>query len=386
MFAPHDQDHGRAGPRGLTRNHHGAVARRLRRTAIGAVCAAAVALPLAGAATAQAATSAPHTFTSSWTSLALKNGWADYGFGSAAPAVTNINGIVHLKGAIATHGTNNVPFTLPAGDRPATDVAVPVDLGGSDAGLMSIAPNGVVSVEPEQSWSDAQAFTGLDGVSFATSGSSFTKLTLQNGWTSYGQGFASPSARSVSGIVHLRGNIRTNGTNDEPFILPAGLRPTHLVYVPVGLCGANNGRLKILSDGEVFVEAEGGTLSNAECMTSLDGAEFAKSASLYTPLTLQNGWASYGDGTTSPAARKISGIVHLEGAMSNSTTPFDPAAFTLPAGFRPTHSVDVSVDTSDANRGHIEISPNGQVVVFAEGDVWSNAAFFTSLDGASFAP
>jgi len=279
MFAPHDQDHGRAGARGLTRNHHGAVARRLRRTAIGAVCAAAVALPLAGAATAQAATSAPHTFTSSWTSLALKNGWADYGFGSAAPAVTNING-----------------------------------------------------------------------------------------------------------IVHLRGNIRTNGTNDEPFILPAGLRPTHLVYVPVGLCGANNGRLKILSDGEVFVEAEGGTLSNAECMTSLDGAEFAKSASLYTPLTLQNGWASYGEGTTSPAARKISGIVHLEGAMSNSTTPFDPAAFTLPAGFRPTHSVDVSVDTSDANRGHIEISPNGQVVVFAEGDVWSNAAFFTSLDGASFAP
>src|SRR5215472_11632427 len=120
MFATQDQDNRRAGARSLTRNNHGALARRLRRAAAGAVCAAAVALPLAGAATAQAATSAPHTLTSSWTSLKLQNGWADYGFGTAAPAVTNINGIVHLKGAIATHGTNNVPFTLPVGDRPAS--------------------------------------------------------------------------------------------------------------------------------------------------------------------------------------------------------------------------------------------------------------------------
>ena len=45
-------------PRDLTRNHHGALARRLRRAAAGAVCAAAVALPFAGAATAQAAPAA----------------------------------------------------------------------------------------------------------------------------------------------------------------------------------------------------------------------------------------------------------------------------------------------------------------------------------------
>ena len=166
MFAPHDQDHGRAGARGLTRNHHGAVARRLRRTAIGAVCAAAVALPLAGAATAQAATSAPHTLTSSWTRLALQNGWADYGFGTAAPAVTNSNGIVHLKGAIATLGSNPVPFTLPVGDRPANEVHVQVDLFAAVAGQLDITPSGVVTVSSEQGWSAAQGFTGLDGVTF----------------------------------------------------------------------------------------------------------------------------------------------------------------------------------------------------------------------------
>jgi len=170
-----------------------------------------------------------------------------------------------------------------------------------------------------------------------------------------------------------------------PFTLPAGLRPDHLVYVPVALCGANNGRLDIYPSGIVQVEAEGGTWSHAQCYTSLDGAWFAKSASLYTPLTLQNGWAGYGEGTTSPAVRKISGIVHLEGAMGNGASPFDPAAFILPAGFRPSHIVAVSVDASNANRGQLVISPNGQVNVFAEGNITNNIAFFTSLDGVSFA-
>jgi hypothetical protein len=53
--------------------------------------------------------------------------------------------------------------------------------------------------------------------------------------------------------------------------------------------------------------------------------------------------------TASPAVRKISGIVHLEGAMQTSGT--NPLAFTLPVGFRPTHYVYVPVDMDLANRG-----------------------------------
>ena len=167
MFAFQDQDTRRAGARGLTRDHHGRLARSLRQAAVFAACAAAVAVPLAGAATAQAATSAPHRLTSTWTSIGLENGWYDYGNGTAAPAVTNINGIVHLKGAIATSGTSPVPFTLPTGDRPARTVVVLVDLNAATAGDLIISSNGQVIVTPEQSWSDAQAFTSLDGVSFA---------------------------------------------------------------------------------------------------------------------------------------------------------------------------------------------------------------------------
>jgi hypothetical protein len=348
------------------------------------VCAAAVALPLAGAATAQAATSAPHTLTNVWTSLAPQNGWFLYGNHTAAPAVTNIGGIVHLKGAIATFGTNPVPFTLPVGDRPATDVLVPVDVGPSVAGQLNIAPNGVVTVSSEQSWFDAQTLTSLDGATFAASGTSFTPLTPLNGWTNLGPAFASPAARSINGIVHLRGAIAASNPTGEAFILPTAFRPNHTVYVPVTLCNANSGRLNIYPTGLVDVVAEGGTSSNADCGTSLDGAWFAQSETSFTQLTLQNGWHNYQSGTATAAVRKISGIVHLEGAIATSGSS-QLVAFTLPLGFRPAHNVYVSVDQNNASKGNVLIDSNGQVTVFAEGNP-SDATMFTSLDGVSFAP
>ena len=82
-------------------------------------------------------------------------------------------------------------------------------------------------------------------------------------------------------------------------------------------------------------------------------------------------------------ARPISGIVHLEGAIAGGT---NPQAFTLPAGFRPAHNVYVSVDANGANRGHVLITPSGQVNVFGEEDSQSAVTSLTSLDGVSFAP
>ena len=153
----------------------------------------------------------------------------------------------------------------------------------------------------------------------------------------------------------------------------------------MGLGNVVNGRLDIHPSGVVDVEAEGGAFSNAAGFTSLDGAWFATSASSFTPLTLQNGWASYNDGTTSPAVRMISGIVHLEGAMSNAANPANPSAFTLPVGFRPSHLVYTSVDLNNTNKGRIVIGPNGQVTVIAEANQ-GDASLLTSLDGVSFAP
>src|SRR5262249_50221955 len=103
--------------------------KRLRQIATGALCAAAVVLPFLGTGVAQAAAPTP---------LTLKNGWTNAPFRTSNAAVRTINGVVHFKGAIATSGTNSIPFTLPPGFRPATSVYVPVDLCNATNGRLVI--------------------------------------------------------------------------------------------------------------------------------------------------------------------------------------------------------------------------------------------------------
>ena len=212
----------------------------------------------------------------SFTALTPLNGWSSYWGGTATPAARNISGVVYLKGAIDTSGTNSEAFVLPAGDRPASTVYVTADLNDSTNGRLIIQPDGSVSVEAEHNWSDAQNFTSLDGISFATSASSFTGLTPLNGWAGYGSGTASPAAHTTSGVVHLEGAIATGGTNEEAFVLPSAFRPSHDLYVKADMCGATNGRLYITTSGSVNVEAPTGGWGNAQCFTSLDGASFAR--------------------------------------------------------------------------------------------------------------
>jgi hypothetical protein len=350
--------------------------KRLRQIATGALCAAAVMLPFLGTGVAQAATPTP---------LTLKNGWTNAPFGTSNAAVVNVSGIVHFKGAIATSDSNAVPFTLPKAFRPATNVWVPVDLCQATNGRLDIAPSGVVSVEAEGgTFSNAQCFTSLDGAQFAKSATSFTSLTLKNGWTNAPFGTSNAAVRTINGVVYFKGAIATSGTNAVPFTLPKAFRPTTAVYVKVDLCGATNGRLFIAPSGVVSVEADGGTFSNAQCFTSLDGASFAKAPAFFTNLTLQSGWTNAPFGTSKAAVRGISGIVHFKGAIATSGTGSVP--FTLPANFRPATNVYVPVDLCKATNGRLFIEHNGVVSVEAEGGTFSNAQCFTSLDGVSFIP
>jgi hypothetical protein len=104
----------------------------------------------------------------SYQTLALQNGWYSAGYGTATPAVDIVNGTtVQFSGAIATSGTNPVAFTLPPLYRPSTDVYTPVDMCNATKGRLHIQTNGVVSVQAENgTFSNAQCFTSLDGVSF----------------------------------------------------------------------------------------------------------------------------------------------------------------------------------------------------------------------------
>ena len=347
--------------------------------AAGASCAAAVTLPQAAVAAARA----PAT-TVTYTNLTLINGWhTDTLDGAGKPAVANISGIITLKGAISSSSTNPVAFVLPKAFRPAADVYVPVDLCDANFGRLHIKPNGVAEVAVESVFSNATCFTSLDGVSFAKSGTSFTTLALKTGWTAFGGGTAKPQARVISGIVHLRGAIRGNlASSAIPFILPKAFRPAASVFVSVDMCNAAKGQLTILPSGEARVLAEQ-TPSTPTCLVSLDGVSFAKSTASFTPLTLLNGWHRAGPGVFKAAVRVINGVVHFEGGIATSGTT--PVLFTLPKALRPAHNVWTAVDLCTANNGRLAIQTDGVVSIEEEGSTFSNAACFTSLDGAWFA-
>jgi hypothetical protein len=212
---------------------------------------------------------------SGFKSLTLLNGWQDYGDGVAKAEVKNINGIVHLRGAIATAGTKAEPFVLPTGFRPANEVYVAVDLCDGHDGRLIIAPNGTVTVEAEGAWSDAQCFTSLDGAWFVAKDSGFKTLSLVNGWVDYGGGTAQAKAKISSGVVYLQGGIQTSGPDSDAFVMPSSMTPATNVYVPVDLCGGAKGRIVFTPDGFASVQSET-SFSKAQCFTSLEGVSFVK--------------------------------------------------------------------------------------------------------------
>jgi hypothetical protein len=317
--------------------------------------------------------------------LTLQNGWVNYSSTTANASVQLQNGMVQLRGAIAS-GASSFAFTLPAAFIPQTDVYVPVDLCGATYGRLWIqGTSGNVYVQEQGGgWTGTAAcFTSLDGASFARTASGYTALTLINGWSNGPYSTSNAAAKVIGGNVHLKGAIYTSGTNPQPFVLPAGFRPAKAAYVSVDLCGSYKGRLNIGTDGTVTIEQENGAFDEAPCFTSLDGAWFAVTNASYLPLTpLSNGWTGGPFSTHVPAAAGEFGTVYFKGAMATSGSSDEPIA-SLPLRFRPITTVYVAVDMCNATNGRLVISPNGTVTVQAETS-FADASCFTSLDGVSF--
>jgi hypothetical protein len=208
--------------------------------------------------------------------LTLINGWTNTIYGTGNAAVRKLGGIVHFQGAISTSGTNAQPFVLPPYYSPSTDVYIPVDMCGATNGRLWIQPNGVVTVEAETAFSNAQCFTSLDGAYFVAQGNpGFQALQLINGWKGAPFGTYPAAAGGAYGLVVFKGGI-SSGTSPTPFNLPPSFTPVTTVYVPVDLCNATKGRLMIETSGAVTIEAENENFANAQCFTSLDGVSFVQ--------------------------------------------------------------------------------------------------------------
>jgi hypothetical protein len=99
--------------------------------------------------------------------LKLINSWSLNEIDSPA-RVRISDDIVYFEGSIwqSPAGLSDEPFVLPSSLRPATDVFVQVNLDVGYNGRLWIQPSGVVTIQAEGQFSDAQFFTTLDGVSF----------------------------------------------------------------------------------------------------------------------------------------------------------------------------------------------------------------------------
>jgi hypothetical protein len=212
---------------------------------------------------------------SGFANLPLENGWVGEAYGTSKAAIARAGGVVYLKGAIDTSGTSNEPFVMPAGFRPSTDVYVPVDLCNATNGRLLIQPDGLVVVQAETDFSNAQCFTSLDGASFAVSSSGFTAVPPSPGWTNAPYNTRNAAVSVSNGIVRFEGALATSGTDVTALRLPAAFRPSRTAYVKVDLCNGTNGRLVIGRNGTVSVQAET-DFTNAQCFTSLEGASFVQ--------------------------------------------------------------------------------------------------------------
>lgn len=207
----------------------------------------------------------------------------------------------------------------------------------------------------------------------------FATLALLNGWVPYGGGTGTPKARVDHGIVELKGAM-SSGSVPAAFVLPAGMRPTAKVIIPVDLCSATNGRLVIKPDGTTRVEAEG-SFSDAQCFTSLEGASFALNPAGAVPLALQNGWTGQAAATRPATAAVVDGVVHLTGAIKTAGTDKHP--FVIPAGMRPAATIFVPVDLCNVTDGRLRIGASGVVTVQSSAD-FGLATCYTSLDGVAW--
>jgi hypothetical protein len=318
-----------------------------------------------------------------FTSLTLQNGWTAYG--GYTPSASNDGGIVQLRGGVTTTGTSISPFTLPAGFRPSAAVYVQTDLVNATPGRVIIYPSGVVTVEDAGTGTtNASRFTSLDGVSFATTATGFTALTLQNGWTNAPFSTRNAAVKNDGGLIRFQGAIAApSGSSPMPFVLPAAFRPPTDTFVQADLCDGYKGVLVLHADGTVAVFAYNLDPSLPTCFTSLEGVTFAASASGYTAATLQNGWVNAVFSTRNVAFKNDGGIVRFEGAVGNGTAA---TIFTLPADLRLPRTMYVNINLCGGRQGRIDVSADGRVSVeVPSSGAFTDATCFTSLEGASFA-
>lgn len=128
--------------------------------------------------------------------------------------------------------------------------------------------------------------------------------------------------------------------------------------------------LAVASASPTTVEQGGATVSHAP-----------NASHRWHNLTLTSGWR-YGGARSFHAAyyKDSQGIVHLRGSAADGTKG---PVFTLPPGYRPSHSIRLPILAVGGSAGAMTIVPTGQAYLYdANGN--RNVVNYSSFDGISF--
>ncbi len=181
------------------------------------------------------------------TTPTLLNGFTNYG-SVYAPAsyVQDSTGRVSIQGLLANGTrTDNTPiFSMPAALRPALH-----QHHASRSGTFSH-----IGMEPGSGVVAKGTGTGaysVNSIYLPSSHSSWSNLSLTNGWVAYG-GFSSPQyTKTGDGVVHLKGLIRSGTIGSVPLAtLPEGFRPSERI-LSATVSNAAYARIDILPNGQV---------------------------------------------------------------------------------------------------------------------------------------
>lgn len=186
------------------------------------------------------------TFTANdWTPVAYQNSWTDVGAPYAPVAyMKDSSGRVWLRGVAAAGTLNTVLFTLPAGFRPASTVAVGV---GYWTGAAVTSANIAIASDGTATGAGMTGTSGydvkLDGISFQASGGSSLcpAISFRNTLPSRPAGVLTLGARDVTdrnaSSVAL-GDIAWDSTADQVLVSDiAGLQPTRKYQISLLVIG-----------------------------------------------------------------------------------------------------------------------------------------------------
>lgn len=192
-----------------------------------------------------------------------------------------VDGFVRLQGIVTPSSSSTAGallLTLPDPAMfPERPVSIPVVMAPSSnqiAGSVSITTSGEVVVLQSltQALEDGLTGVSLDGVAFAVSSSAGAQpISLANGWSA--QNSHAVQARYDEGVVRLEGSV-TAGDTPTIGTLPAGMRPSKTVYVPVvsALFGLDS-TIRIEPSGTITVIDPDGSMELIGI--SLEGVSFS---------------------------------------------------------------------------------------------------------------